>query len=313
MSTQQFADLFQGRRDAWGAVHGECIHEDLTLAHFERHLNEPGHSLGVYPLESGDAMRRNVFQQKHGFDGGAHYVKWGCSDIDNGDDLELAWTLARNLHTVLRALGIESWIERSKGKGYHVWVFADEWVPAIVMRRAFLFAHQVAGVTATEVNPKSLDGGKTGIGNYVNLPYAFDWRDTDKRTMVVPSDGGSIPLTWFLEHVKPNSFEQLRSVAAKWKEPERKKVGQVTEPSVEASELARCLNGLAYKVWREGPMEGRDRSTAMARFCHLCADQGIAAGTTLVLLRDMDARLGKFVDREDREEQLLRLVENAYA
>src|SRR5690606_36919034 len=103
--------------------------EPVTLASFERHLNLDGHSLGVYPMVSGDKIRRNVFEQRHGIDGGDHYVKWGCSDIDNPDDLELAFVLARNLHTALRALGIESWVERTKGKGYHVWVFAEEWVP----------------------------------------------------------------------------------------------------------------------------------------------------------------------------------------
>lgn len=305
-----FAELFEGRDDAWGALHGECVKEFVTDDHFHDHLYDEGQSLGVYPLVQ-DELIAVGFEAKHGIDGGAYYVHWGCSDVDNPDDLDLAFTLACNLQAALEALGLVSWIEMTKSKGYHVWVFADDWVPAVVMRRALLVAHQIAGVAPTEVNPKSLDGGKTGIGNYVNLPYPYGWQNTYRR--VVIENGEVIPPNEFVERAlaNRNSFDSLYAAAKLYVEPKRQVV-QISEPSAEAVELSRCLDGLTYKVWIEGPMEGRDRSGAMARFCHLCRDRGIAAGTCLVLLRDMDARLGKFIDRDDREEQLLRLVENAY-
>lgn len=314
---QGFIDLFEGRSDAYGLLHGECVRGQVVSGHFADHLTMAERSLGIYPMVEADPFFRDEWKSNHhGLDGGNFYVKWGCSDIDLAEDQELALTLAVNLRAGLEALSIQGWIERTKGKGFHVWVFADEWVPAVVMRRAFLVAHQIAGVAPTEVNPKSLHGGKTGLGNYVNLPYPHGWEETARRCVLDPTTGWSRAycLDDFLDLACQyrTSFDTLLNAAKLWKEPERKGVKVMTEPSAEAAELARCLSGLAYKVWSEGPLPGRDRSGAMARFCHLCADGGIAAGTCMVLLRDMDDRLGKFIDRDDREDQLVRLVENAY-
>ena len=313
-----FADLFQGRDDAYGLVHGESVKAPVRGDEWRDHLEVPDHSLGIYPMIEADDEFRSGWEADYGIDGGKFYVKWGCSDIDLPADLATAATLAWNLHAALHALGITAWVERTKGKGYHVWVFAQDWVPAVVMRRAFLVAHQLAGVSATEVNPKQVTTQhlKGGLGNYVNLPYPFGYEETLRRVMVplLDEERAFYPLPEFLAEatVTRVPFAVLYEAAKLHKEPPKRKQGPMVEPDAEASVLAQALNGLGYKVWREGPLEGRDRSGTLARFAHLCAGQGIAAGTALVLLRDADRRWGKFSDREDGEDQLLKMIEAAY-
>lgn len=310
-AVEQFSDLFQGRRDIWGAVHGECMRTELTHGRIREHLEADG-SVGLYPLVT-DPHIRKTFNDRHGLDGGAQWVHVGCTDIDHPDGPDACAVQAFNLVKALKALGIRAFPERTKGKGWHVWIFADEWVPAIVMRRALLAAHQVAGVAPTEVNPKSVDGGKAGNGNYVNLPYAKRWSDMDRR-VVVDEDGDTMHVDYFVDQAMRSRvpFETLKRAALLYKEPPKKHIGAYTEPTAEAAELARNLPGLAWTIFSKGVLEGRDRSGTMMRFCHLCAEASIEPGSTKVMLRDLDARLGKFIERSDCEEQLERMVIAAY-
>jgi hypothetical protein len=308
-----FAELFQGNPCAHGTVEGGCVR---SAPDFGAHLFQPDRSIGIYPMVE-SAVLRKQFLSVHGVDGGAWYVRWGCTDIDNADDPEACLPLARNLWKVLRRLGITSWVERTKGKGYHVWVFAQEWVPAIVMRRALLAAHQVAGVKPTEVNPKQVDttGIKAGLGNYVNLPYPCLWEDAGRRVVIDPWDGYPRTLPEFLDDAMHGRtpYDTLYAAAKLYIAPPPVRAVAYTEPSVEAATLARNLPGLPYTIWKNGCLEGRDRSTTMARFCHLCAEASIDPGDCMVMLRDLDARLGKFIDRVDRQEQLDRLLDTAYS
>ncbi|GAF80112.1 unnamed protein product, partial [marine sediment metagenome] len=80
-TVKQFATIFRGRTDAWGALHGECVHEKLTLDHYRRQLTGEK-SLGIYPLRPGDTCY------------------WGVVDFDN-NDVEAA----RQLMSALYDLG----------------------------------------------------------------------------------------------------------------------------------------------------------------------------------------------------------------
>jgi hypothetical protein len=305
-----FADLFQGNPNAYGTVEGGCVR---AAPDFAAHLEHPSSSIGIYPMVE-SAAERVHFKAEHDVDGGAWYVRWGCTDIDNKADPESCWPLARNLVKALAALGLAAHVERTKGKGYHVWVFASDWVPAIVMRRALLAAHQVAGVAPTEVNPKQVDttGIKAGLGNYVNLPYAAD-REAGRRC-VVDDSGFEVPLDDFLEAAYANlaSFDRLVSAAKLYIAPPKVQAVSYTEPKADAAELAKALKGLAFTIWKNGPLEGRDRSGTLGRMCHLMAEQALPPGEAMVLLRDADCRWGKFFDRSDCDLQLGKLIEVAY-
>lgn len=296
----QFSELFDGRTDVWGKIHGECVKDEpLTDEHWKQHLYGRG-SLGIYPSVLAD---------------GQQWVKWGCTDIDQGIDMIV---LAKNLWRALGALQITSWVERSKGKGYHVWVFCSTWVPADDMRAALLVAHQVAGVPPTEVNPKQVDiGSKKPYGNYVNLPYARRWSDEGKRVVLDMRLPQPVPLRLdeFLEraYAALNTPEKIAKAAALYVPPPPAKPVEIELcTDEELKVLTDKLDGLAWTVFQEGPLEGSDRSNALARLAHMCADCELTPGETLRLMLDADARWGKFSDREDCEEQLQRLVTNAY-
>jgi hypothetical protein len=128
-----FTTLFRGRGDVYGHEEGRCVKEPLTHNIFQQHLDGV-QAIGVYPM----VPINNV-----------HHVVWGCSDIDIED-----LGGARKIQSALSAVNVTSFVERSRSKGYHVWVFAEQVVPASDMRRMLLCAHQVAEYPAREVNPK---------------------------------------------------------------------------------------------------------------------------------------------------------------
>lgn len=141
----RLARLFQGRTDAWGAIHGEAVREHLDLGHWRDHVVRDG-SVGVYPLCE-DAT-------------GAGWVRWGCIDVDSGYEASLP--IVRNLWNALGVLGVTSWAEKTKGKGWHLFVLASDWVSATAMRHVQLLACELVDYHPREVNPKAvrLDHGR---------------------------------------------------------------------------------------------------------------------------------------------------------
>ena len=327
-TVRRFAALFEGNHQAVGKVWGEAantIDDQDWLTALADHLvlDDASASVGVYPLVTRDDPRieirpdgENDLEAEHGFTSDL-WVKWGCTDLDEGYEKSLPE--ARQVCTALDLMGIVGFVERTKGKGYHVWVFTDQWVPAEVMRRALLAAHQAAGVRATEVNPKqtSLDGLK-GYGNYVNLPY-FKGADEGRRVVIGylggPEVSGDMALGKFLEVAEQNltTFDTLLAAAQLYVEPPRHTCGEVVEYDGTLDDLTGKLNGLAYTIFKKGPLKGNDRSDTLARLCHKVFSSGLTSGECMMLLRDADRRWGKFSERPDCEHQLLKLVENAYA
>ncbi len=138
--TTQFALLFQGRTDAWGAVEGRSVKEPITAALIADHLYGEG-SVGVYPL----------------LDNGT--VRWGCIDLDEGYDLI---AIAINLQKALRALDLSSWVERTKGKGFHIWTFYDDWLPAPLVVNAQRVACDLVGYRPKEGGARQAGGDRPG-------------------------------------------------------------------------------------------------------------------------------------------------------
>lgn len=290
----RFGDLFAGRRDVWGAVHGECRREPLTFEGLREHLHGSG-SVGVYPLVDGT-------------------VHWGCSDIDRGLEMMV---LARNLQRALSALGLSSWIERSKGKGYHVWVFADSWVPAEDMRRALLVAHQLAGVPPTEVNPKqtSTENLAEGLGNYVNLPYAKGYADMGKR-VVLDDHGVPMRLDQFLDAAEAtlNDATTIAAAATLYVPPPPRSAVEIAAYDGSIDDVVRKLGGLAFTIFMNGPTErfGYKRFRTLQRLAFLCKDDKLTPSEAFVVLWDADGRWAKFHDRPDGELRVREIVERAY-
>jgi len=280
-----FAELFAGRVDAAGLWDGGCSREPVSLASYESHLMG-WRPFGVYPLRD-DGL-----------------VKWGCSDIDVDD-----FDAACNLQTAFLVKGVHAFVEKTR-RGYHVWVFASEWVTARVMRRAFLAAHAAIGLPPKEVNPKQEEA--KGLGNYVRLPYPGALTGNDERWMV-SSDGMPIDLEAFVSLAEERvvSAAQLSPLASLYRPAEK-----VSTAGIRASDLGVAegyVNGYIRQVWMNGPLKHQDRSNTLCYLAHLMREYGTPLAHALAVLRDADRRWGKFYGRDDAEEQLIKVLETAYS
>lgn len=311
----QFHALFRGRNDAYGAWNGMAVRQPLTAEVTERHLtsDNPQDWIGTYPLGHKKCM-------------------WGCIDIDGGDfpregvvtrdgydrkdpafhDWQAMFDLGVLLVDALRVIDVHAYLERTRN-GYHVWVFPeDPPIVARIMRRALMAACQVVGYDPKEVNPKqeTLEGDK--LGNYVRLPYygalAEDEEGQPDRYFVTLTNQ-PLNLRQFLTVVERTPVDNLRYAAGLWKPPVVEHVID-TEAGLEAEPLLYLLDGLAYTIWKDGPLPGKDRSSTLVHLAHLCAERGLTAQQTFTVVRSADQRHGrKFADREDGDERIMELVE----
>lgn len=321
MTTLQY--LFHGRNDAHGRLERTPTSQNQWKADgppdFDAHQDAPSSAVGVYPMFQSDKLAAE-WQDRLGRSCPPHFVYWGCSDIDDG--YEESKPLARNMQRAGQALGVNLHLERTKGKGFHVWCFAPEAVPAEVMRRALLAVHQLAGVKPVEVNPKQVDTKHLdkGLGNFVNLPYPYG--ATVKQVigdLVESSDGLDwVPLTkqMFFSTAKDHlytNYDGLWAAAKLYVPPPKPKSVSIGQASAEAEALTRHLGGLAWNIWKHGTLEGRDRSGTLARLAHLMGEeQRLTPADALVLLIDADRRWGKFSERADGIEQLERMIVRGY-
>lgn len=312
-----FTDLFQGNRRAVGTEQGKChwllAEEDWDLfleAHLrakrligDEHLGEP---IGVYPMHHRQKMYADWWE-----------VHWGCIDFDTGEDE--SWAHAQNLRRVLEAFDIYSWVERSRSKGFHVWVFLDDWVSAEVVRHALLAACQIVDAPTKEINPKQTALVEGQVGNYVRLPYPGHLGDNGRnvsvthRVMLDP-DKKWFSLPQFVERalhyrVAPVLLDPLEKL---YLEPVRPIPRRDWTVPLEGEAVDR-LRGKTRTIWENGPLEGSDRSDTLwklARYLH--EDGRHTRAEALELLRDADSRWGKFAGRADCDVRLNSLLDRAW-
>lgn len=218
-TVEEFARLFRGRDDIYGTFvpvasgadeKYEAKHEALTAEQYRRHLDGEG-TLGVYPL----------------LDDGSCY--WSCLDFD-AQDIEPA----RACQKVLAEHGIRSYVETSKRKGFHLWLFWKDTAPAHHVRQVMKKVLQLAGAEpATEIFPKQdqlvLTGGPGRYGNMVNLPYPGD-APRGKRVML---DAAFVEMTVeeFLLSVVRNDPQLLTRIVPRPRPPQDLRVRVITVDS----------------------------------------------------------------------------------
>ena len=279
--------LFGGRTDAHGTWEGGSKKSPVSYETFAKHLY--GEELiGIYPLTDGSTVR------------------WGCSDIDI-DDLDSA----RNLQVAFGMKSIPSFVEKTV-RGFHVWVFANDWIPAPIMRRAFLSAHEVIGLAPKEVNPKQEQ--VNGLGNYVRLPYpgGIDYIP-ESRYMLFKKDDTPMTLKQFLESAQESrvNINLLRPLAEKHR-PKTRAVLDQLQTSASVQEALTHVNAFVKNIWRNGPFESRDRSNTLCKMVHKMHEHGTPMNMAYIILADADKRWGKFHLRTDCVEQLVKIVEDIY-
>jgi hypothetical protein len=139
-------------------------------------------------------------------------VRWFAIDIDKLDP-----ALALRLLAALRTLGLSQgvYLERSKGKGFHIIILLSDRVLAIQVRRIAKAALRQAGLPATtEIFPKQDQLTQdTPWGNYLNLPYFAGDNLQGRRMVVDPGTLTPVPLRIWLKEVKPFPVDALPAVA----------------------------------------------------------------------------------------------------
>lgn len=305
---EKFARLFHGRIDAYGSDGGSCVRVPVTIQTYVRHL-DGSMPIGIYPLLDDSTCW------------------WGCSDIDQGYDMI---ALAANLWRVLRVLGVFSYVEKSRSKGYHIWTFFDQPVAATTVRAMFLFAHQVADVPPREINPKASGFDHIELGNYVRLAYP-NRGISGKQIMLDMERSDRCPMSFgeFLSCARTNTPADIESVAARYVPPAPRQLVSVSEYNGELAHLEHRMSGLQFTVWSFGPKAdgtnrtstagsgvgaGKvDRSFQAYRFACLLQKDGFTPGEALALLCEFDLRwLQKFSERPDGVMQMQRIIERAY-
>ena len=289
-----FTTLFRGRGDVYGHEEGRCVKEPLTPELFRQHLDGV-QAIGVYPMVP---------------IGSVHHVVWGCSDIDIED---LAG--ARKIQSALLAVKVVSFIERSRSKGYHVWVFAEEVVPASDMRRMLLCAHQVAEYPAREVNPKQETLATGHYGNYVRLPYFKAEDMTDSHRRILDEHNEAMSLQDFVEvaMVSKTPANIISELAKLWQEPVVQHTVLDMSQSVSVKEALAQLSPLGKVIWRDGPLPTKDRSTTLARLGHECVRSCMSPSETKIVLVDADKRWGKYHLRSNGELEIDKLVVRVFS
>jgi hypothetical protein len=224
-----------------------------------------------------------------------------------------AWKHSVLLTRVLAHLDITGWIERTRSRGAHIWIFADQPVPARTMRRALLAAHQIAGLPQKEVNPKQEALAEGKIGNYVRLPYPYE---AINQYILLADDLDSnalAPVSLYLEDFVGRAYDNrtpahvLDDVANLYQ--------QAPEPRPVASNLdfsaVRNKSAYAAKMVENGPV-GQDRSSYLWHLAKTMSEADVAFRDAWDVICEADRRWGKFHAKNDVE-ALWDLLTKAYA
>ncbi|GAI70811.1 unnamed protein product, partial [marine sediment metagenome] len=198
---EAFAALFRGRTDSHGRVEA-CIHEPVTLRHYEQHLKGEV-NLGIYFV----------------LDDSTCY--FAAIDLDEKD-----FNKAKAIRDELTKNSIPAYIAASKTKGFHIYCFAFERFKAVEIRRVLQYTLTRLNIKA-EVFPKQDyhqpddADGKKHPGSYINLPcfgYTRPFLSGDMR---------EVKLKVALERIKlipQESIERVLKTLLKEKPLEPKKV-----------------------------------------------------------------------------------------
>ena len=102
----------------------------------------------------------------------------------------------------LISLGLNAgcYLELSKSKGAHLWIFFDAPALAYDARRILMAACQLAKVSKYELFPKQDEVARGGVGNYINLPYDGPM---ERRRILNWKTHEPVPLSSFLEGIDP--------------------------------------------------------------------------------------------------------------
>jgi hypothetical protein len=218
----KFVDLFSGREGAyarqWVNEKGESgyapVREHFTPAVAKNHLLG-NHTVGVYQLRvnaSVNWMAVDIDIDKK------HREKMEKGEVSEEIMLSLAFQKAREVFIEFEDLAIPAYIEFSGFKGYHVWAFFDDPIPAFHARAFLLRLLQTHVIPDKKINieifPKQVKVKDNGLGNLIKLPLGLH-RKTGKLAFFVDECGKKISDQWgFIKEIKKTSRDNFYQSSA---------------------------------------------------------------------------------------------------
>lgn len=274
MNVELYRRLFVHRSDVFARQHEDGsympVDSPITDVELEEHL-EGFDSYGVYVIDPG--TNQQVLPEKM-----PNTVKYAVFDLDTYDADALDF-LKRATERLVGPAGL-NWtsgnthrqclmLEDSGGKGYHVWLFLSEPVPAAKVRawtETVRTQYVVLARTATppwpalEIFPKQDAVTPGGYGNLVKLPFGVHAK-TKARSYVVPVPGWATEL----EDVRPYEVALIPEPAVK---PERK--------AGDGSSSGKAPFACISKILEDGASHAdHNRDNALYHFCRYAVSCGL--------------------------------------
>lgn len=290
-----FLSLFRGRSDSYGRENdrgGMRVPGPVNARVLKDHLDGK-QRIGVYPL-SPDIM-------------GGSGVFWCVVDIDQ-DNIDLAIHIADSL----LQLGVKCYVERSKSKGYHVWVFFSEPVAAYKARSLLQYTlddvRKETGDKSLEVFPKQATIKQERgyiYGNYVYMPLFGSDVENNKTVFLNPDNAYEpCPDQWgFLESFERMAPEKINDLVAvgEVKLREHVPVSEETElpDTGDYSDMLPCVSRMMGGVG-----EGCRDEVAFALAKHWRVEKDLPEGATLAILQAWNLKNAPPLDAKTIEEKV---------
>lgn len=202
--------------------------------------------------------------------------------------LEQALRYAEEVKKILKSLGINSYIEYSGCRGYHIWVFFTEWIPVrYVNMLSDVVESKISAIKQDEICIEFFPN-KTRIkaerfGQVIKLPYGRHIRTGEQSYFLDDSGNPFVELNHFLDSLSKNSLTAVKKVLAKnigMKEDIQEKTvdtnlevfGQIENEATEILKKCNLMRYLCQKAVKTGYLSHAERLSVLYVFGHLGND-----------------------------------------
>ena len=104
-------------------------------------------------------------------------------------------------------------------------------------------------------------------------------------------------------------LERVASYAPPERSSQAVDISVDTEAGVEFEEVVQAVGGAAYRLWRDGPRFGHDRSSTLYQLAHRLREADVDPSVAYGIVNSADQRWGKrFADRGPAGQDILRNI-----
>jgi hypothetical protein len=131
--------------------------------------------------------------------------------------------------------------------------------------------------------------------------------------MLFKQDDAPMTLKQFLDSAQESKVDvNLLRPLAELHKPRRKVSLEMSSVRLDVQQALDYVSPYIATVWRNGPIGNLDRSNILCLLVHKMREYGTPINHAYTILVDADKRWGKFHNRADGIEQLVKIVEDIY-